>query len=186
MRKAIVATILATCAGIAVVMIGANFLALGSSASPPVPVCPAVSPVKVGQIVVPAGPVAGYCQNQLINAAHIMNAARALDIGTHTQAVGVMTAMGESGLRVLNHGDAAGVDSRGLFQQRDNGAWGTLADRMDPFISATNFFTTLTGLDGWKTMTPSAAAHAVQVNADANYYTAYWERAQTIVTELGK
>jgi len=47
-----------------------------------------------------------------------------------------MTAMGGSGLRNLNHGDAAGADSRGLFQQRANGAWGSLNDRMTPSIAA--------------------------------------------------
>ena len=38
------------------------------------------------------------------------------------QAIGVMTAMGEYSLQVLEYGDAAGPDSRGLFQQRANGA----------------------------------------------------------------
>lgn len=149
------------------------------------PTCPAVAPATVGTIVVPAGPVAGFCQPQLIMAAHIMNAARDQGIGTHTQAVGVMTAIGETGLRNLDYGDAAGADSRGLFQQRDNGAWGTLADRMDPYTAASNFFQKLTSVDGWQTMDPSALAHAVQVNADPNYYSQYWDQAQTIVAALG-
>jgi hypothetical protein len=55
--------------------------------------------------------------------------------------IGVMTAMGESGLANLEHGDAAGADSRGLFQQRANGAWGSLKDRMTPYTAAYNFFT---------------------------------------------
>jgi hypothetical protein len=146
--------------------------------------CPQVPAVSVGTIRVPAGPIAGYCQDQLVNAAHIMNAARNLGIGTHTQAIGVMTAMGESGLRNLDYGDAAGADSRGIFQQRDNGAWGTLADRMDPYTAATNFFTKLVSLRNWKSLTPTQAAHAVQVNADPDYYTAYWADAQTVVAAL--
>jgi hypothetical protein len=146
--------------------------------------CPAAEPVKVGEISVPAGPVAGFCQDRLVNAAHVMNAARDLGLGTHTQAVGVMTAIGESGLRVLNYGDSAGPDSRGLFQQRDNGAWGSLTDRMDPFTSAHNFFVKLTDVPGWETMDPSLLAHTVQVNADPNHYTAYWTDAQTIVQAL--
>ena len=146
--------------------------------------CPAAAPVTVGTIVVGTGPVAGFCQAELVNAAHIMNAARDLGLGTHTQAVGVMTAIGESGLQNLDYGDAAGTDSRGLFQQRDNGAWGTLADRMDPYTAATNFFDKLTTIDGWQTMAPTDLAHAVQVNADANYYAQYWDQAQTIVAAL--
>jgi hypothetical protein len=148
--------------------------------------CPSASPVTVGRIVVPAGPIAGFCQPQLVMAAHIMNAARAQGIGVHTQAVGVMTAIGETGLRNLDYGDAAGPDSRGLFQQRDNGAWGSLADRMNPYTAASNFFRKLVTVDGWKTMPPTLLAHAVQVNSDANYYAQYWTEAEAIVGALNR
>ncbi|CAN5459563.1 hypothetical protein BH10ACT6_BH10ACT6_07800 [soil metagenome] len=146
--------------------------------------CPTADPVVVGTISVPEGPVAGFCQAELINAAHIINAARAQGIGTHTMAIGVMTAIGESGLVNLAHGDAAGADSRGLFQQRANGAWGTLTDRMTPYIAATNFFDKLVSLPNWKSLTPVQAAHAVQVNADANYYAQYWTPAVAVVSAL--
>jgi hypothetical protein len=146
--------------------------------------CPAAAPVKVGTISVPAGPVAGFCQDRLVNAAHIINAARSLGIGQHTQAIGVMTAIGESGLVNLSHGDAAGPDSRGVFQQRANGAWGSLTDRMTPYTAAYNFFAALVAIPSWKTLTPTQAAHAVQVNADPGYYTKYWNDAVTIVTAL--
>ncbi|NNC13633.1 hypothetical protein HII28_17340 [Planctomonas sp. JC2975] len=146
--------------------------------------CPAATPATVGTIVVPRGPVAGFCQPQLIMAAHIMNAGRDQGLETRTQEIGVMTAIGETGLRNLDYGDAAGADSRGLFQQRDNGAWGTLADRMDPYTAASNFFKKLITVDGWRTMDPSDLAHAVQVNADSGYYSQFWTRAQTIVTAL--
>ncbi|WP_142206770.1 hypothetical protein [Subtercola boreus] len=138
----------------------------------------------IGAITVPSGPIAGYCQPELVNAAHIMNAALNLGLGPHTQAIGVMTAIGESGLVNLTYGDQAGVDSRGLFQQRDNGAWGTLSDRINPFTAATNFFAALTAIPGWADLAPTAAAHAVQVNADPNHYTAFFAAAQTIVTSL--
>lgn len=146
--------------------------------------CPDAAPTTIGSITVPRGPVVGFCQSQLIMAAHIMNAARDQGLGLRTQAVGVMTAIGETGLRNLDHGDAAGADSRGLFQQRDNGAWGTLADRMDPYTAASNFFRKLTTIEGWQTMDPSDLAHAVQVNADPGYYSQFWTQAQTIVTTL--
>lgn len=148
------------------------------------PSCPPVAPTSVGTITVPAGPIAGYCQDQLVNAALVINAARTLGIGPHTQAIGVMTAMGESGLRNLDHGDAAGADSRGLFQQRANGAWGTLTDRMTPSTAAHNFFAALVITPGWKSLTPTQAAHSVQVNADANFYATYWSDAVTVVTAL--
>lgn len=146
--------------------------------------CPKVNPVTVGDITVPRGPVAGFCQAQLENAAEVMLAAQARGIGTHTQAVGVMTAIGESKLRNLSYGDEAGPDSRGIFQQRANGAWGTLADRMDPYTASVNFFAKLTSIPGWRTMAPTELAHEVQANADAGYYQQYWSRAQTIVAAL--
>jgi hypothetical protein len=189
LRKVLVG-ILAVVGLIGVAVVGVSLTAShffdhsAPTATATAPTCPAVAPITVGTITVPAGPVAGYCQDRLINAAHIMNAARALGIGTHTQAIGVMTAMGESGLRNLSYGDAAGADSRGLFQQRANGAWGSLADRMDPYTAARNFFLALTTTPGWKNFTPTEAAHAVQVNADPNFYTTYWADAQTVVAAL--
>ena len=87
--------------------------------------------------------VEGYTQEQLKNAAAIMGAGKALDLSVKGQMISVMVALGESGLRVLDYGDGAGPDSRGLFQQRDNGAWGSYADRMDPTTSATNFIKAL-------------------------------------------
>ncbi|MFC4243294.1 hypothetical protein ACFOYW_07895 [Gryllotalpicola reticulitermitis] len=146
--------------------------------------CPKVQPVAVGDMTVPRGPIAGFCQAQLVNAAEIMRAAQARGIGTHTQAVGVMTAIGESKLRNLSYGDTAGPDSRGIFQQRDNGAWGTLADRMDPYTASVNFYAKLTSIPGWRTMQPSELAHEVQANADAGYYSKYWSRAQQVVAAL--
>jgi hypothetical protein len=153
-------------------------------ASASVSPCPDVPPTTVGEIQVPRGPVAGFCQAQLVNAAKIMTAARDMGIGRRTQAVGVMTAIGESKLRNLDYGDAAGPDSRGVFQQRDNGAWGTLEQRMDPYLAARTFFVKVTKVPGWQTMDPTALAHAVQVNADAGYYRQFWTQAQEIVSTL--
>lgn len=147
-------------------------------------VCPAAAPVQVGTVLVPRGPVDGYCQDRLINAAHIINAARAQGIGTRTQEVAVMTAMGESSLRNIDHGDSAGPDSRGLFQQRDNGAWGSYTDRMTPYIAATHFFDKLVRVPGWQTMAPTLLAHAVQVNADPYHYQSYWPQAVDVVQAL--
>jgi hypothetical protein len=188
MRKRIVTIVVvlglvaAAVTGVAVVRSGVFARDWGSAAPP---VCPTVPTVTVGRISVPSGPIAGYCQDRLINAAQVMTAARSLGIGPHTQAIGVMTALGESGLRVLDHGDEAGTDSRGLFQQRDNGAWGTLAERMDPYTSALHFFRKLVSIPDWKSLTPGQAAHTVQANSDPNHYDKYWARGQAIVAALG-
>src|SRR5690349_6103255 len=57
--------------------------------------------------------VDGYSQEQLKNAAAIMGAGKTLNLPVKGQMVSVMVALGESGLRVLDRGDAAGPDSRG-------------------------------------------------------------------------
>jgi len=130
------------------------------------------------------GEVAGYSGEQLSNAAAIVNAGAALGLSQRDQTIGVMTAMGESGLRVLNYGDVAGPDSRGLFQQRDNGAWGSLADRMDPTRSATSFFRVLADVDGRDQMAPTRVANRVQRNADPDHYTRWWDPAVAVVAAL--
>lgn len=157
-------------------------LLLGGNSSAAAACGPGGPGVKVDQNSVPAGPVTGYGHDQLMNAASIMNAAVALGLNAQAQQIGVMTAMGESGLRVLDHGDEAGPDSRGLFQQRES--WGSLAERMDPFTSATLFFQRLKNIPGWETLQPTLAAHKVQVNADPFYYTTYWESAGQITAAL--
>ena len=87
--------------------------------------------------------VDGYSQEQLKNAAAIMGAGKALDLSVKGQMISVMVCPGGVGAACPGPRRRAGPDSRGLFQQRDNGAWGSYADRMDPTISATNFIKAL-------------------------------------------
>ncbi|WGD37581.1 CHAP domain-containing protein [Lysinibacter sp. HNR] len=124
----------------------------------------------------------GYSQEQLTNAAHIMNVAHEMGLGSHGQKIGVMTAIGESSLRVLGYGDQVGPDSRGLFQQRNS--WGTLEERMDPRTSARLFFERLQGVDGWQNLEPTEAAHRVQRNANPLHYAKSWDTAVSIVATL--
>jgi hypothetical protein len=151
-------------------------------AVPTVPPCPAVPAVVVGDISVPAGPIAGYCQAELINAAQVMRAADAYTPDVRAKQIGVMTAIGESDLRNLTYGDTAGPDSRGIFQQRSN--WGPLADRMDPYTAAFDFYHRMFGVVGWDTLPPTQVAHTVQRNADPNYYAKFFSRAVMLVDGL--
>ena len=128
--------------------------------------------------------IAGYSGDQLKNAAYIMNAAEGLGLDQSAQIIGVMTAMGESSLTVLDKGDAVGPDSRGLYQQRANGAWGSYSDRMDPTISATNFFKALQKVDGWQNLELTIAIHKVQGNADPFHYAKFQADASQIVKGL--
>jgi hypothetical protein len=146
------------------------------------PACPMAAPVVVHGFSVPAGPVAGYCQPQLVIAADIIAAGIASKGKVAAQEIAVMTAIGESSLRNVNYGDKAGPDSRGIFQQRNN--WGPLANRMNPYLAAKAFYGRLLGLPGWHTMTPTQAAHIVQGNADPDYYTQFYSRAVVLVENL--
>jgi surface antigen len=128
--------------------------------------------------------VEGYTQEQLKNAAAVMGAGKSLNLSAKGQMVSVMVALGESGLRVLDTGDGAGPDSRGLFQQRDNGAWGSYADRIDPTRSAKNFIRALQGVAGWELLEPTIAGNKVQGNADPYHYQRYWPEAVKLVQAL--
>jgi hypothetical protein len=166
-------------------VLGTLVVRQGTAEPRPSAECAAAGPaVRVDPAAVPDGPVAGYAGEQLANAAAIVNAAHDLGLDTCAQVVGVMTAMGESSLRVLDRGDAAGPDSRGLFQQRDNGAWGSYADRMDPTTSATNFFRALQEVPDWPSLPPTIAAHRTQRNADPYHYARWWDDAVEVVSAL--
>jgi len=146
----------------------------GPSASGPSVVAPLPEGTKVE----------GFDDEQLGNAAAIIAAGKTLKLSAKGQAISVMVALGESGLRVLDYGDGAGPDSRGLFQQRDNGAWGSYEDRMDPTISATNFIKALQAVPGWEQLEPTIAGNKVQRNADPYHYAKYWADALRIVQAL--
>jgi hypothetical protein len=55
---------------------------------------------------------------------------------------------------------------------------------MTPTTAANNSFAVLVNILGWKSLTPTQAAHAVQINADPNFYTTYWDDSVAIVTAL--
>lgn len=83
--------------------------------------------------------------------------------------------------------DALGYDhdSVGLFQQRNNGAWGTTADRMDPTKSAGMFYDALSKVD-YENMDSADAAQAVQRSAfsDGSNYRANLGDADALFNEV--
>lgn len=82
--------------------------------------------------------------------------------------------------------DAVGSDhdSSGTFQQRNNGAWGTVAQRMNARGSASMFFNELAKKD-WKTMDPGAAAQSVQRSAFPDRYGKQMPKALQLVRQAG-
>lgn len=130
----------------------------------------------------------------------IVNSAIDHDLPSSGARIGVATALVESGdpLQMfannsvpesLNYPhDAVGsdYDSVGLFQQRDNGSWGTVAQRMDPYESAGMFFDAmLSKYPNWQSMDPGAVAQGVQVSAYPDRYNTKMSRADELVAEAG-
>jgi len=187
--KAVIALCLAILIGVPVGGIGVILLGLQVIAGSAADACPSVSG-SVDLAKIPAGPIAGFDHDQLVAAGNIMKAATKLGLDGRAQQLGVMTAIGESTLRPLEHGDGAinpdgtVATSIGYFQQQDD--WGTREQRLDAFQSATLFYQRLPGVEGWETMEPTLAANAVQGNLDPYYYVPFWEPAGQVVTELAK
>ena len=99
--------------------------------------------------------------------------------------IGVAVAYGESSLLNVAHGDAVGLDSIGVFQQRSG--WGTLAQRSDPTQATILFYTApsqgLFAIARWQSMSLTEAGHATQRNADSNYYASFEGLASRLVAQ---
>lgn len=119
---------------------------------------------------------------QSSNARVIAATARSMGMAEHGAAVGLMTAMQESSLRNLDHGDAAGPDSRGLFQQRSASYSGV--DRMDPVQASRAFFQRLRAVRGWQRLPMWQASQAVQHSADGRRYERWAAFGTALAREL--
>lgn len=113
---------------------------------------------------------------QLANAATIIAVGRQLGIPAFGLQVGIATALQESRLLNLAHGDGTSV---GLFQQINS--WGSFAQRHDPTWAARKFFGALKGVAGWATMPLTVAAQAVQRSAFPQAYAKWTSLAASVV-----
>ncbi len=130
---------------------------------------------------------AGFDTEQLANATTIATVTAHLGLPPRAAVIAIDVAITESGLRNLDHGDTAGPDSRGLFQQR--APWGPAAARMDP-AAATQLFLTggrggqpgLINIPGWQTLSLAAAAQAVQHSALPQAYAGHETAAEALLS----
>ncbi|GGM12110.1 M23 family metallopeptidase [Promicromonospora citrea] len=142
--------------------------------------------------VVPAGGQAaaagGFTAEQLQNASVILQVGQERGVPGRAQAIAVMTALGESGLRNLAYGDDRfGVrnpdgtltSSIGMFQEQK--WYGTVEERLDPVQSSGRFYDRLLAVTGWETLEPTIAAHKAQRNADPYHYQKYWDQALRVM-----
>ena len=131
------------------------------------------------------------------NADAIIREGRKRGVSDKGITIALATALVESGMKMYaNPADPASMkmphdavgydhDSVGLFQQRNNGAWGTTADRMDPARSAGMFYDQLVKEDYNK---GDAGAHAqrVQKSAFPGRYAEKMTEAQRILDRFNK
>jgi cell wall-associated NlpC family hydrolase len=118
---------------------------------------------------------------QADNAATIIDVAARMNLPTRAAVIAVATALQESELRNLDHGDR---DSLGLFQQRPSQGWGTPAQILDPVHAATAFYTALAKIPGWQTLPVTDTAQRVQRSATPGAYARHEPRATRIVATL--
>lgn len=118
---------------------------------------------------------------QAENAAIIVAVAVRRGLSERAATIALATAMQESKLVNLDHGDR---DSLGLFQQRPSQGWGTAEQILDPVHSSQAFYHALRKVPGWKQMSLTEAAQAVQRSAFPEAYAAHEEAAQAVASAL--
>lgn len=118
---------------------------------------------------------------QRTNAATIIGVAKNMDAPPRAWLIALATAMQESTLRNLDHGDR---DSLGLFQQRPSQGWGSPAEVRDPVHSTTIFLQRLTEIPGWEALPVTVAAQTVQRSAFPDAYAKWEGLAEQLVGQL--
>jgi hypothetical protein len=122
-----------------------------------------------------AGGTAELAPDQAVYASLITAVAVQRGLPPRAASIALATAMQESKLRNIDHGDQAGPDSRGLFQQRPSQGWGSEAQVMDPYYAANAFYDALVQIPGYESMEITEAAQRVQRSA---FPTAYAQHEQ--------
>ncbi|MER5847534.1 hypothetical protein ABT126_10825 [Streptomyces sp. NPDC002012] len=96
---------------------------------------------------------------QASNAATISAVGTSRGMPERAVTIALATALQESGLRNIEHGDR---DSLGLFQQRPSQGWGTEKQILDPVYSAGEFYRHLAEVPGYSRLPLTVAAQRVQ------------------------
>lgn len=128
-----------------------------------------------------AGHTAVLDTEQAENAALITALAVRRGLPPRAASIALATAMQESKLRNLEHGDR---DSLGLFQQRPSQGWGTAEEVLDPTYAINAFYDALVEVDGYETMAITDAAQAVQRSAYPEAYAQHEADARALASAL--
>lgn len=127
---------------------------------------------------------ADLATDQAANAALITAVAVRRGLPPRAASIALATAMQESKLRNIEHGDKAGPDSRGLFQQRPSQGWGTEEQVMDPYYSTGAFYDALVKIPGYESLEVTAAAQQVQRSAYPAAYAEHEDMGRAFASAL--
>ncbi|MEU5111328.1 heavy metal transporter [Streptomyces longwoodensis] len=100
-----------------------------------------------------------FTPEQAVNAATISAVGTDRGMPERAVTIALATALQESGLRNLGHGDR---DSLGLFQQRPSQGWGTARQVTDPAYAANAFYAHLAKVPDYTELPLTVAAQRVQ------------------------
>jgi len=119
--------------------------------------------------------------DQAENAATIVSVAGQRALPARAVTIALATAMQESKLHNLDHGDR---DSLGLFQQRPSQGWGTAEQVQDPVYAAGAFYDQLVKVAGYQELEITEAAQQVQRSAYPAAYADHEGDARALASAL--
>ncbi|MEU9334190.1 heavy metal transporter [Streptomyces sp. NPDC048290] len=118
-----------------------------------------------------------FTPEQAVNAAAVSAVGTGRGLPGRAVTIALATALQESALRNLDHGDR---DSLGLFQQRPSQGWGTERQIMDPVYAANAFYDHLEQVDGYTELPLTVAAQRVQRSGFPTAYAQHEADAQLL------
>ncbi len=119
--------------------------------------------------------------DQAANAATISAVGTTRGLPERAVTIALATALQESALRNLDHGDR---DSLGLFQQRPSQGWGTPAQIMDPVYASGKFYEDLAQVPGYSRLPLTVAAQRVQKSGFPQAYAKHEPDATLLAAAL--
>ncbi|MDW6060166.1 hypothetical protein SAZ11_21890 [Streptomyces sp. FXJ1.4098] len=118
---------------------------------------------------------------QAVNAATIEAVAASRGLPERAVTIALATALQESGLRNIRHGDR---DSLGLFQQRPSQGWGTARQIQDPVYATGRFYDHLVKVPGYSRLPLTVAAQRVQYSGYPQAYAKHETEAVVLTGAL--
>ncbi len=122
-----------------------------------------------------------FTPEQAANAATISAVGTSRDLPERAVTIALATAIQESALRNISHGDR---DSLGLFQQRPSQGWGTEEQIQDPVYAAGEFYDHLVKVDDYEALPLTVAAQRVQRSGYPDAYAKHEPDATLLAAAL--